>query len=392
MSAARGGTTEYLTGVQEFPLVTQATGAQAGGQMAADTDHPSIPAMRLAERLRRLREQEHLTQKQLARALGGSITAVSMWEKPGSDRLPPPTRLAAYARLFCTSRSFSSGAPRLLRDDELTAHDQEQEAVLYDELMALRERASSTASAAEPTALPSAWRHGSIWNFRSGTAVSIVDSVAPDPPPYASQTHMHYSQYARFADLDALIEIFAQVKADNPTSMIRPLSPDELTQDFALNHLVIVGGAALREVSKETPWFAKQIDVVLPVAQQAGDTYFFECSVGEEKRKFESLYIGGVLTQDVGLIARVPHPIMPEKTVTVLSGITSRGVHGAALCFTDWHVRGDNERYLQETFGDTDSFCIMMNIPVANNTALPANLRFENIRVYEWSTETGARW
>jgi hypothetical protein len=114
--------------------------------------------------------------------------------------------------------------------------------------------------------------------------------------------------------------------------------------------------------------------------------------VGEEKRKFESLYIGGVLTQDVGLIARVPHPIMPEKTVTVLSGITSRGVHGAALCFTDWHVRGDNERYLQETFGDTDSFCIMMNIPVANNTALPANLRFENIRVYEWSTETGARW
>ena len=190
---------------------------QAGGQMAADTDHPSIPAMRLAERLRRLREQEHLTQKQLARALGGSITAVSMWEKPGSDRLPPPTRLAAYARLFCTSRSFSSGAPRLLRDDELTAHDQEQEAVLYDELMALRERASSTASAAEPTALPSAWRHGSIWNFRSGTAVSIVDSVAPDPPPYASQAHLHYSQYARFADLDALIEIFAQVKADNPS-------------------------------------------------------------------------------------------------------------------------------------------------------------------------------
>lgn len=360
--------------------------------MAADTDHPSIPAMRLAERLRRLREQEHLTQKQLARALGGSITAVSMWEKPGSDRLPPPTRLAAYARLFCTSRSFSSGAPRLLRDDELTAHDQEQEAVLYDELMALRERASSTASAAEPTALPSAWRHGSIWNFRSGTAVSIVDSVAPDPPPYASQAHLHYSQYARFADLDALIEIFAQVKADNPTSMIRPLSPDELTQDFALNHLVIVGGAAWREVSKETPWFAKQIDVVLPVAQQAGDTYFFECSVGEEKRKFESLYIGGVLTQDVGLIARVPHPIMPEKTVTLLSGITSRGVHGAALCFTDWHVRSDNERYLQETFGDTDSFCIMMNIPVANNTALPANLRLENIRVYEWSTETGARW
>ena len=39
--------------------------------MVADSDHPSIPARRLAERLRGLREQEHLTQKQLARVLGG---------------------------------------------------------------------------------------------------------------------------------------------------------------------------------------------------------------------------------------------------------------------------------------------------------------------------------
>ena len=120
--------------------------------MVADSDHPSIPARRLAERLRDLREQRHLTQKQLARVLGGadalSIATVSLWEKPGSDRLPPPPRLAAYARLFCTSRSFASGTPRLLRDDELTEQEQEREAELYDELLALRERAQSTGAAA----------------------------------------------------------------------------------------------------------------------------------------------------------------------------------------------------------------------------------------------------
>jgi len=360
--------------------------------MVADSDHPSIPARRLAERLRGLREQERLTQKQLARVLGGSITAVSLWEKPGPDRLPPAPRLAAYARLFCTSRSFASGPPRLLRDDELTEQERERMAELYDELLALRERAQSTGTAAVAGELPSAGQRSSIWRFPDGTAVSIVDSDAPGAPPYADPAHLNYSRLARFADLDALMEVFAQVKADNPVSMIRLLSPGELTQDFALNHLVIVGGAAWREVSKATPWFAQNIDIVLPIAQETGETHIFECGVGEEKRTFSSLRVGEVLTQDVGLIARVPHPIIPEKTVTVLSGITSRGVHGAALCFTDSHVRDDNERYLQETFGNTGAFCVVMNIPVANNTALPTNLWRDNVRLYEWSTETGARW
>ena len=72
--------------------------------MVADSDHLSIPARRLAERLRDLREREYkqltqkrsphtqkqltqkqspLTQKQLAKVLGGaealSIASVSLW-------------------------------------------------------------------------------------------------------------------------------------------------------------------------------------------------------------------------------------------------------------------------------------------------------------------------
>ena len=79
--------------------------------MVVGSDHASIPARRLAERLRDLREHEFrkLTQKQLAQALGGSeplsIATVSLWETAGSHRLPPPQRLGTYARLFCSSRS-----------------------------------------------------------------------------------------------------------------------------------------------------------------------------------------------------------------------------------------------------------------------------------------------
>jgi len=172
---------------------------------------------------------------------------------------------------------------------------------------------------------------------------------------------------------------------------VRILSTGRLSQDFALNHLIIIGGVA----SNAASLFAQ--DIPLPTAEEIPGTdpatHLFECTVGEEKREFRSYRDDeGTLVQDVGLIARGPHPIIPGGTVTLLSGITSRGVHGAAICFIDSHVRDTNERYLESAFGNVESFCILMNIPVQNNVALPPNLWRENTRLYEWSAETGARW
>ncbi len=358
--------------------------------MVAENDQPSIPARRLAERLRDLREQERLTQKQLARLLGGSgplsIATISLWEKPGSDRLPPAQRLAAYARLFCTSRSFDGDRPRLLSSGELSEQERERESELYDELIALRERAQSTNVSAAAKDQRSA-----IWHFPDPIAVSIVCSDAVEPPPYAQPANLNYSRYARYADLDALIEVFGQVKADNPARMIRILPSGRLIQDFALNHLIIIGGAA----SDAASLFAQDIPLPIPEKIPGTDpvTHLFKCSVEDETREFRSSRNDeGALIQDVGLIARGPHPIIPGGTVTLLSGITSRGVHGAALCFIDSHVRDTNERYLENVFGNVESFCILMNIPVQNDVALPPNLWRENTRLYEWSAETGARW
>ena len=376
--------------------------------MVADSDHPSIPARRLAERLRDLREREYrqltqkqspLTQKQLGKVLGGpealSVATVSLWEKPGSNRLPPPQRLATYARLFCSSRSFEAGPPRLLRDDELTEQEQEREADLYAELLALRERAQSTGPTApaahEQQAAPE--RRSSIWSVPDGQAVSIVCSDAPeaDRPSYADPGHLNYSRYARYADLDAMVEVYGQVKADNPAaSMIRLLSPHELLRDFALNHLVVVGGAAVYDVA---PYFAQ--DIPLPQAEPipGTDTHVFKCRVGDEVREFTSTRDEeGVLVEDIGLIVRGEHPHAPGHTVTMLSGITSRGVHGTALGFINRHVRDENEEYLRDTFGTANAFCIVMRVPVIQNAALPPNLSREDVRLYEWSSETGARW
>jgi transcriptional regulator with XRE-family HTH domain len=358
--------------------------------MVAENDQPSIPARRLAERLRALREQERLTQKQLARVLGGSeplsIATVSLWEKPGSDRLPPPQRLEAYARLFCTSRSFDGGRLRLLSSGELTEQERERERELYDEFVELRGRAQSTSALATAKGPRSA-----LWHFPDPIAVSIICSDAVDPPPYAEPAHLNYTRYARYADLDALVTVYGQVKADNPARMVRILPTGRLAQDFALNHLIYIGGAA----SDAASLFAQ--DIPLPTADEIPGTdpvtHLFRCEVGEETRTFTSSRDDeGNLTQDVGLIARGPHSIIPGGTVTLLSGITSRGVHGAALCFVDSHVRDTNERYLESAFGNAESFCILMSIPVQNGIALPPNLWRDNTRLYEWSEETGPRW
>src|ERR1700676_2811791 len=163
--------------------------------MVADSDYLSIPARRLAERLRGLREHEFgpLTQKQLARVLGGreplSSPTISLWEKPDSDRLPPATRLAAYARLFCTSRSFASEEPRLLGDDELTEQEWERETELYDELLALRERAQSTEVVAASPEQALIEHRASLWRLPGRAAISIVCSDAPNPPPNADPSH-----------------------------------------------------------------------------------------------------------------------------------------------------------------------------------------------------------
>jgi transcriptional regulator with XRE-family HTH domain len=356
--------------------------------MAAAHDHPPAPP-RLAERLRELRERQGLTQGLVARVLGGqkplSTATISLWEKPDSGRMPSPQQLAAYARLFCTARSFGTRDARLLGDDELDGQERQRQAELYQELLALR----NTTQAARAAPAGASGPRSVFWHFPEGRAVSIVGSDAADPPPYASPDHPYYTRYARFADLDALIEIFGELKAENPGKLIRILAPEDLVRDFALNHLVVIGGAAVYDTA---PYFAE--DIPLPAARPipARQGWVFECAVGDEKREFTSEYRGESLTADVGVFARGPHPNVPSRTVTLLSGITSRGVHGAALCFTDPVVRADNEMYLRETFGDTEAFCVVVRVPVRNDEALPPNLRREHARLYEWSPETGARW
>jgi transcriptional regulator with XRE-family HTH domain len=350
--------------------------------MIARSDRPPMASDSLAARLRALREREfkRLTQEDLARALGGteplSAAAISQWENRSSGRVPPEHRLAGYARLFCTPRSFESQRPRLLADEELTDQERRREAELHEELIALRARARRS-GIATVTAQP---RGVSIWSVPQGEDITIVCSESRRLPSYADPNDLNYIRSARFGDLDTLIEVFGQVRVDNPLSKVLLVPDKSLRGDQALNHLVIIGGVALNNTTQVL--FS---DYSIPIVQETEVDEHFLLEHDGDVRRFTPSFRDTRLVEDVGLFLHGPHPEAPARKITICSGITTRGVHGAALCFIDPRVKSINEQYIADNFSPDETFCIMMRVRVVNVEPLPPDLSREDVRLYEWS-------
>lgn len=70
---------------------------------------PSPDAVRLARRLRDLRESQRLTQSELARALSTdsrvAVATISSWESQSNPKLPPRN---GYARTPCSSPELTT--------------------------------------------------------------------------------------------------------------------------------------------------------------------------------------------------------------------------------------------------------------------------------------------
>ena len=63
--------------------------------------------LRLNERIKMLRTENHISQSQLANALGVSQKAVSLWES--GDRVPSATVIASLAKYFGVSADYLLG-------------------------------------------------------------------------------------------------------------------------------------------------------------------------------------------------------------------------------------------------------------------------------------------
>jgi hypothetical protein len=352
-----------------------------GGVVTILSDQPGPAAIRLAERLRDLREGAPvpLTQSDLGHALAGDKgtvgpAAVSSWENPTSGRLVPASRLDAYARLFCTPRSFEGGV-RLLADSELTPDERSVFTELKEELAGLREVAGRQGSPFGEAR--------SMWHFPDGSRITLVCSRLPSKQrvPSSDPDALNYVRLSELADLDALIEIYGAIRAYNPTSRVVIMAAQDLRQRDVANHLVLIGGLTWKTVN---PWFSR----IFPVPIEAGDPADREAIVindpDDGEREFKYQIADGELVEDVGFFARGRNPSAPRRTLTICGGITTRGVLGAARCFIDLEMRESNEQYLFPRFPDGSTYCVVMRVPVIKRDPLTPDLSKKENRLFEW--------
>jgi hypothetical protein len=352
--------------------------------VTTSNDNPGEGVVKLAERLRDLRERAPvtLTQTALGQVLGDpqnpvSPAAISSWESPGSGRLVPMLRLDAYARLFCTQRSFEGGV-HLLTEGELTPDERSAFADLKEELVSLRDSAMVRQTA--PVGAPR-----SMWHFPDGSRITLVCSRLPaDRRPASSDPNsLNYVRFSDLADLDALIEIYGAIRAYNPTSRVVIMPTQDLRQRDVANHLVLIGGLAWETVN---PWFSRIFPIPIQAEDPADRGAIVVRNPDNGEREFPYQMDGDVLVEDVGFFARGENPSAPKRTLTICGGITTRGVLGAARCFIDPEMRELNEKYLSPRFPEGSSYCIVMRVPVVlNREPLTPDLSKKENLLFEWS-------
>jgi hypothetical protein len=346
-------------------------------------------AIDLARTLRDLREStwpdREVTQSQLAIALSseGRVAGptLSSWESVTNPKTPPVARVSAYARFFCTERSLE-GEPHLIPEDQLTP----------EELGRFQELESRLLRRFHPE--ESKLQH--IFRFDVGPVIIIC----PDAPEevrgsLAKEDDPNFTKLQQYGDLDALIQLYGHLCAQNPTLDVYHKLGSEVVPDDYRGHVILLGGigwnTATRRIGKylrKIP--VKQIDVTdLP----GGDIFQVEVADGAKSFYYpesEEVGVRKELVADVAYIARLLNPFQFGRTLTICNGIHSRGVLGAVRCFTDPTVREQNEKYLADRFPEGE-FAMLLRVRVVGNETLSPDLRDPTARLYEWEPDGGGK-
>jgi hypothetical protein len=163
-------------------------------------------------------------------------------------------------------------------------------------------------------------------------------------------------------------------------------TPPDVVPDDLTGHLILLGGVVWNEITGRLFEMAN-----LPISQvkdpplESGE--IFVANVDGKERQFWPKWTDEskkVLVEDVGLLVRVPNPLNANRTLTICSGIHSRGVYGAVRSLTDAELRDGNERYISENFGDAESFAMLMAVKVIKNQTMTPDFNSRDVVLYKW--------
>ncbi|WBQ04820.1 hypothetical protein [Kribbella sp. CA-293567] len=329
-----------------------------------------------------------LTQSMLARALSDdsrvAVATISSWESLTNPKLPPADRLRSYALFFCTDRS-TEGTPHLIPENQLTPEERTNFHALHHDLIALRDAVRGQGGG------PSSSPGGSYtWDFESGP-ITIICPEAPveGRSPLAAETHANFTRMYRYADLDALIELWGHIRASNPDLKVNHRLPSEVVADDMSGHVVVLGGIAWNQVTKRLLKTLSELPVSQVGVEDLNEGEIFRASGpggGDFRPLWEEFDDGTELAEDVALLARVRNPFNHSRTVTICNGIYSRGVLGAVRVLSDAAVRERNEAFLSREFPD-GLFALLLRVPVMNGEAISPDLEIAENRLYQWSPD-----
>jgi hypothetical protein len=298
---------------------------------------------------------------------------LSSWESATNPKTPSAGRISAYARFFCTQRSLE-GKPHLIPEDQLTP-------VEHDRLRQLESDLLELFNPKEP-------KRRRSFQFDAGPVIVICPTAPAEVQgPLGEARDPNFTRLRQYGDLDALIELYGHVRAENPTlDVFHRLGSDVMSDDLA-RHVILLGGIGWNEVTRRFQSAISQVPTQMAVDDlKGGDIFRVETRDGVKSfyPEYEDLGDGTELIADVGYLARLRNPFKTNRTLTICNGIFSRGVFGAVRCLTDANVREENERYLAERFPDGE-FAILLRVPVVTNETLSPDLQNADSRLYEWA-------
>ena len=118
-----------------------------------------------------------------------SVPLISSWETQASPKIPPLSRLDAYAALFATRRSFTGDVPQPIEAADMTDAERQAMGEIKRELTQMRAQAMGATTVIGPEGYtgPEADRlsglaaslNSGLWRFADGDTVTVVCAQFP---------------------------------------------------------------------------------------------------------------------------------------------------------------------------------------------------------------------